>query len=759
MVNPTNNLSAAEHAPVIETSVHITELDCAAEEQVLRRLFDGRPGVHALTFDFLARRMLVKHDPQVLSTDAIAQRITSGGMTPRIDASSLTGHLPGDSEQNEGCAGEVCSPATETSVTSWRERASLAGSGLLAALSEALAWTYGSESWWPVITLALAAIALGGLPTLRKGFFALRTFTLNINFLMTMAVIGACVIGQWPEAAMVIFLFAVAELIERYSLERARNAVKALMAVTPKTAEVKQSDGSFQDELAARVPIGAIVRVRPGERLPLDGVVVSGESVVDQAPITGESIPVDKATGDPVFAGSINGNGALEFRTTGGADDTTIAQIVRTVQDAQAGRAPTQRFVDRFARVYTPVVIALAVMVAVVPPLAFGQRWYRWIYEALVLLVIACPCALVISTPVTVVSGLASAARRGILIKGGAFLEQGKRLRVIALDKTGTLTEGKPQLVAVKAVGTLSEDEVLRLAASLDAPSDHPVARAITAGWTVGKARALGVLYPVENFSSLTGRGVTGSIGTKTYFLGNHRSAHERSVCTPEIEQLLLDTEALGQTAVVLSDEHTALGVLAVADTARSTSIDAVRELAALGLQTLMLSGDNQRTVEAVAKAVGITEARGELLPEDKLAAIDNLLARHGSEGVGMVGDGVNDAPALARASVGFAMGAAGTDTALETADVALMSDDLRGVPRFIKLSRQTSAVLWQNITVALSMKALFFVLALLGVATLWMAVLADVGTSLLVIGNGLRLVHGSRRQWTTTSNVRRLLL
>lgn len=714
------------------TIIGIKELDCAAEEQVLQKTIGSMPGVASVECNVVTRRMTVTHDAAKVTGEAIAAKVRSVGMTPVVESQ------PGGAE----CGGPACeAPAAAgapSPVATRMQIALLAASGVLAFASEITAWATKVEKSWPVIALAVVSILLGGLPTLRKGFIALRTLTLNINFLMTVAVIGAAAIGSWPEAAMVIFLFAVAELIESYSLERARNAVRALMTLTPETAAVKQADGSWSEMDAAQVTVGSIVRVKPGERIPLDGKVVSGASAVDQAPITGESIPIEKAVGDQVFAGTINGNGLLEFTTTGGRDETTLARIIKTVQDAQGQRAPTQRFVDSFARVYTPIVCGLALLVAVIPPLLFHQTWMPWIYKALVLLVVGCPCALVISTPVTIVSGLAAAAKRGILIKGGVYLEQGKTIQVIALDKTGTITEGRPKVTNVRSLNSLPVDRILLLAASLDAGSDHPVARAVTSAWTDERRAKEGPLLGVAGFTSIPGRGVKGAIDGEWYFVGNHRFAHERGMCSQEVEAVLAELEAKGRTAIVLTDDRSALGVIAVADTPRATSVEAVKELHALGVRTIMLSGDNQTTAEVIARSVGIDDARGGLLPEDKLKAIDDLLKEYGS--VGMVGDGVNDAPALAQATVGFAMGAAGTDTALETADVALMRDDLRGVPEFLNLSRRTTAILVQNISFALLAKAVFFILAVLGIATMWMAVLADVGATLVVIANGLRL-------------------
>lgn len=455
-----------------------------------------------------------------------------------------------------------------------------------------------------------------------------------------------------------------------------------------------------------------------------------------------------------MFAGSVNERGSFEFRVSAQTGDSTLARIIRAVQQAQSQRAPTQRFVDSFARYYTPAVFVLAILVASVPPLLFAQPYVPWLYKALVMLVIACPCALVISTPVTVVSGLAAAARRGMLVKGGAYLELGRKLKAVALDKTGTLTHGKPRVTDVISLTGHEQSELLQLAASLDAPSEHPVASAIVAAWTgagatpagtteesrLGTVEKSGELLLVEGFESITGRGVKGRIGGKWYSIGNHRLAQENGVTNAQVEAELERLEKDGKTTVVLSDEGRALAVVGVADTLRETSVEALRQLHALKVHTVMLTGDNAATAQAIARQVGIDDARGNLLPEDKLGAISDLLKQFGT--VGMVGDGINDAPALAKSSIGFAMGAAGTDTAIETADVALMQDDLRKLPEFVRLSRATARVLSQNIILALGIKAVFFVLALTGHATLWMAVFADMGASLLVVGNGLRLLR-----------------
>jgi Zn2+/Cd2+-exporting ATPase len=559
-----------------------------------------------------------------------------------------------------------------------------------------------------------------------------------MNFLMSVAVIGAAAIGQWPEAAFVIVLFALAELIEALSLDLARNAIKGLMAMTPERALVQAEEGKWVETRAADVAVGALVRVKPGERIPLDGTVVAGRTTVNQAPITGESIPVPKEPGNPVFAGTINERGAFDYTVTSDQGHSTLARIIRTVQEAQGQRAPTQRFVDTFARYYIPAVVAIAVLVAAVPPLALGAPFQPWLYKALVLLVIACPCALVISTPVTVVSGLAAAARHGILIKGGLYLEQGRKLKALALDKTGTITSGKPQVTDTLVLDGGDPATLLRRAASLAQRSDHPVSTAVVAHWHAQSPSD--ALQDVPDVEGVTGRGVKGAVGGQAYYLGNHRLVEELGICSPALEAKLDQFERAGKSVVVLCSTTAPQMVLAVADTIRDTSSAAIARLRGSGVELVMLTGDNPHTAEAIAGKVGIADARGNLLPEDKLAAVTALVEKYGV--VGMVGDGINDAPALARATIGFAMGAAGTDTALETADVALMDDDLRKLADFIDLSRKTHAILVQNIALALGIKLVFFVLALMGLATLWMAVFADMGASLIVVFNGLRLLR-----------------
>ena len=699
-----------------ESRFRIEAMDCPTEEQIIRNRLKGMAEIESLEFDLINRRLTIRH--RFADEEPIQSALKSIGMPP-VQAS----------QGSDG--GHDQAPAVPI-----RERWLIGLSGVLAFGAEAFAWATRQEASWPVITAAVLSIALGGKQTIRKGIVSVRTLTLNINFLMTVAIIGAAFIGQWPEAAMVTFLFGVAEMIEAFSLGRARHAIRALMELAPEEALVKAESGDWQTRAVGGIRVGELLRVRPGERIPLDGDVVAGTSTVNQAPITGESMPVSKTVGDKVFAGTINGKGSFEVLVTANTGQTTLARIIRAVQQAQSQKSPTQRFVDRFAHYYTPAVVGFAVLIAAVPPLFFAQPFQPWLYKALVLLVIGCPCALVISTPVTVVSALASAARRGILVKGGIYMEEGRRLRVLALDKTGTITYGVPKVTDIMPMNSMSTEDVLTLAASLDAHSEHPVATAIVSDFS-------DTLKDVTEFVSITGRGVKGKIAGKLYFLGNHRLAHEEDYCSPQVEEILEKLEQEGKTVVILGDEQKALGVIAVADTVRDTSVQAIKDLHSLGVKTLMLTGDNERTAKAISAQVGIDDVRGDLLPEDKLAIIEGYLKAR--EHVGMVGDGINDAPALAMADIGFAMGAAGTDTALETADVALMQDDLRKIPEFLRLSRQTGRVLTQNIVIAIGIKAVFFALALLGIATLWMAVFADMGASLIVVANGLRLLKNRK--------------
>ncbi|HYR26753.1 MAG TPA: heavy metal translocating P-type ATPase, partial [Aquabacterium sp.] len=609
--------SVVEPAPADSARVRfrIDKMDCPTEERLIRQRLEPMAGVIRLDFNLLARELTVYH--RLNDTEPLASALRDLDMAPAL------------LEDGQGTA--PLPPALPK-----RLQGLLALAGLSAVGAEAVAWWTGQEQHLLVLALAAISIAAAGRPTLKKGWIALRHLTLNIYFLMTLAVAGALAIGNWAEAAMVIFLFAVAEAIEALSLERARHAIQALSALAPDQADVL-TQGRWMATPVAQVPVGSRIRIRTGERVPLDGRIALGHAALNQAPITGESLPVDKQVGDPLFAGSIVTDGVIEAEVTATAGESTLARIASAIQEAQSQRAPTQRFVDQFARYYTPTVVALAVAVAVVGPWLTGGPWHDWLYEALVMLVIACPCALVVSTPVTVVSGLAAAARLGILIKGGAHLEGGHRIRAAALDKTGTLTLGRPALTDVLPLHGMDAHQALRVAASLDSRSTHPVAQAVVEGW---RHRQPGdTLVDVSNFAVLQGRGVRGDIAGRTWHLGNHRLVEERGLCSPELEVQLQALEQVGKTTMVLSNDHQPVCILAAADTLRPETPVAIAQLKDLGITPVMLTGDNPATAGVVSRQAGIQACRANLLPEDKLTAMTELIAQHGQ--VAMVGDGV----------------------------------------------------------------------------------------------------------------------
>ncbi|PUE19226.1 copper-translocating P-type ATPase [Limnohabitans sp. MMS-10A-160] len=696
-------------------------MDCASEEAEIRRALDGIQGIDTLRFDLGARVLTISASEAALP--GALQAIRKAGFKP-------------EAVEEEG---NTSSNASAASPAFWKVWGKLLAALGLALAAEAINYAFPSTSWVKALGMGLAmgAIFLSGFGVYGKGLAALRQGRLNINALMSVAVTGAFLIGQWPEAAMVMALYAIAEAIEARAVDRARGAIKSLLALSPEQAEVRQEDGRWLRLGVRSVALNSIVRIAPGERVPLDGIVVAGQSAVDQSPLTGESLPVDKGPGDEVYAGTINQASALEMQVTAPASDSTLSRIIKAVEEAQATRAPTQRFVDQFAAIYTPAVFVLALLVALLMPWVAGLTWLEAVYKALVLLVIACPCALVISTPVSVVSGLAAGARRGILIKGGVYLEEARKIKAVALDKTGTITEGKPKLVAFEPVATDEAPEHIELLAkSLAARSDHPVSKAIAQGLAVQPQE-------VNSFEAVAGRGVQGVIDGHPYILANHRWIEERSQCSAQLEARLAVHEEAGRTVTILANRDRVIALFAVADTIKPSSIEAISEMKALGVVPIMLTGDNAATARTVGHQAGISEIRGNLLPEDKLKAIEEFQERYGV--TAMTGDGINDAPALAKANIGFAMGAAGTHTAMEAADVVVMNDDLRRIPETIRLSKRTHIILWQNITLALGIKAVFLLMAIFDDASMWMAVFADMGASLLVVFNGLRLLKAAK--------------
>jgi Cd2+/Zn2+-exporting ATPase len=583
-----------------------------------------------------------------------------------------------------------------------------------------------------------AAVVTGAWFVAPRAWYALRRLRPDMNLLMTIAVAGAMLIGEWLEAATVAFLFSLSLTLEAWSVGRARRAIEALLKLAPSVARVITDEGE-RDVPAEQVAIGSRFVVRPGERIALDGLVRAGTSHVNQAPITGESVPVEKAPGATVFAGTVNGDGAIEIESTKAATDTTLAHIIRLVGDAQARRAPSEQWVERFARIYTPAVMALAIVVALVPPALLGASWNASVYAALALLVIGCPCALVISTPVTIVAALAASARQGVLVKGGEHMEAHAHLKAVALDKTGTLTRGQPVVVDVLPLNGHSEQELLARAAALESRSDHPLARAV-----LECARERGVeALPIGDFRIVPGKGAIGMVDGREYWLGSHRYLEERGQETPAVHEELERLSAAGRSVIIVGNDDQVCGMLATADELRPEAAAAVAALKRAGINwVVMLTGDNRATAEIIGRRAGVDEVQAELLPADKVAAVERLVGRWKT--VAMVGDGVNDAPAMARASVGIAMGAAGSDAAIETADIALMSDDLSRLPWLVAHARRTLRVIRQNITVALGVKLVFVGLTFSGHASLWGAIAADMGVSLLVIANALRLLPAS---------------
>ncbi len=709
----TSDAAACQVCEVHAESVYRIEgMDCHEEVAILERRLKPLPGLEALSADVLNQRLRVTYDAARLSAADVAEAVASTGMRAWL-------------EDDRPVTVRTGSAATRLALVALSGAAF--GAGFLLHLAGA-----GRQFIFAAYAVSMAA---GGIYTARRALSAARTFTLDINVLMLVAVAGAVAIGEWSEGAAVLFLFALAQLLETRSMERARHAIRALMQLAPSKALVRR-DGAERLVAVDDLAIGDTILVRPGEKIPVDGVVLEGASEVNQAPITGESVPVEKSAGSEVFAGTINGSGGLDVRVTKLRRDTAMARIINLVEVAQAQRAPSQAFVERFARYYTPAVLVVAAAVAILPTVVFAQPFQPWLYRALVLLVISCPCALVISTPVSIVSALASAARHGVLVKGGVHLERTAALRAVAFDKTGTLTTGRPEVVDIVSVNGASAADILRVAAALEARSEHPIARAIRR-----HARAAGLAgNGAEAFRALPGLGAEARVGTTAIVAGNHRLFEERGLCSPAIDAMLQEMGARGRTAVLVARGGTTIGIVAVADATRASGVETVRRLRQEGIEHItLLTGDNTDTARTIAAELGADDFHAELLPEDKVAAVAELRRRYGH--VAMVGDGVNDAPALAAADVGIAMGAIGSDAALETADVALMADDLEKVPYLLRLGRRTVLNVKVNVAVALGLKAVFLGLAVAGLATLWMAVVADMGASLLVIANGLRLL------------------
>ncbi|MCA9144609.1 MAG: heavy metal translocating P-type ATPase [Planctomycetaceae bacterium] len=716
-----------------QIALRIDELDCAEEVVLLQDQLNGSRGIQDLGFDVVNRRMVVSFEADQVSVDDIITRISKIGMhASREDQ-------PRESVSKSGVQNLrlLLTLAAGIAITAGFVTHVATTGNLLAPFEVEL---LDSKQSNPVASQILYSLSIGlGLWfVLPKAWFALRRLRADMNLLMCVAVVGAICLGQWLEAAIVTFLFQVSLLLEHWSMDRARRAVSSLLNLTPPTARVVHVGSDHTHERpVAEVKLGARIIVHPAEMIPLDGRVLAGDSSVNQAPITGESLSVAKSIDDDVFAGTINGEGSLEIEVTRLANDTTLARIVHLVQDAHASRAPSEQWVEKFARYYTPAMMGLALLIAMVPPLLFAAAWSSWIYNALVLLVIACPCALVISTPVSVVSALTRAANHGVLVKGGRYLEAAAGIQAIAIDKTGTLTRGEPVVQEVIPLNSHSRVELLQRAAALESQSTHPIARAI-----LDCARNEGVqVAKAESYQQLSGRGAEGIVSGKPYWIGSHRLMLERMPHADAAHNQSINLKASGGSVVAIGSEAHVCGLISVADTVRDGAEHVIQELHDLGVRHIrMLTGDNQETGQTIAAAVGIDSFLAEALPEDKLRELERLREQYGS--VAMIGDGVNDSPALAAATIGIVMGAIGTDAAIEAADIALMSDDLSRVPWLIRLARRTLRIIKQNIAFALGLKLLFVGLAACGLASLWMAIAADTGASLLVVFNGMRLLR-----------------
>lgn len=694
----------------------VSGMDCADEVAAIQKSLRS-PLIGKISANLMSSQVIVEHDP-TLTKNEIVRMINSSGVKVR-DA-------------------EVAS----TFYTDNKSRVWLVSfSGVLLTLGLVAQWFTDYSKLVLFIPFFLSSLA-GCFLIAPKAFRALRQKSLDMNVLMTLAVIGAFFIQEFSEGAAVVFLFSLAEMLEAFSVARARRAIREVLSITPQTATVETSNGSSQVQVEL-VSVGQIVVILAGDRIPLDGEVIKGSSSVNQAPLTGESQPVSKTVGDTVLAGTINESGTLKVKVTRIFKDSKISNVIKLIEEAQSKKAPAQLFVDKFSRIYTPIVTVVAVFVAVLPPLSNGGDWNLWFYRSLVFLVIACPCALVIATPVSIVSALTALARAGVLVKGGVFLESLGKIRALAVDKTGTITEGAPKVVSTKVLNSGSQEELLTVVHSLEKESTHPLARAAVAYCELQNA----LPQEVHDFKVIQGKGIEGRIGDHLYFAGNHKLAHEIGVCSPEIETYLAALEDRAQSVLVVGHKpHSGcsgevIGILGLADEPRSNVIEAIRGLHSVGIREIsMLSGDNQRTVNSIAKRVGIDSAQGDLLPEDKVREIRKLLDKH--KYVGMVGDGINDAPALAQATIGIAMGAAGTDVAIETADVALMTDDLSQMAQAVSHGRKTLNIIRFNIGFALATKSVFIVLGAFGYSSLWLAVAADMGATLIVIANSVRLLR-----------------
>lgn len=737
--------TAELETPSVKTlQAKIGGMDCGSCAKTIEASLQKMIGVQEVSVSFATERLNMSYDPQQVNEPAVRDRITALGYTVDVATSVPASHPNGERDSGSHSVASSVTKKTHSDLTGWKfwlsnrrgQSVILSGLGLVLGLV-----TQQLEiSVWVERAFYGIGMVVAGWPIARAGWFALLSRQADMNLLMTISAIGAVILGDWFEGALVVFLFTLGTTLQTFTLGRTRNAIRALIDLTPPTATVKQGD-SEETVSVEDIQIGEVLTIRPGQRVALDGIVLSGHSTIDQSPITGESIPEDKAPGERVFAGTLNQTGFLEVKVTHRSSDTTVSRIIHLVETAQGSRAPTQQWVDRFAAIYTPLVLFVAVGIALIPPLAFAQPFNVWIYRALVMLVIACPCALVISTPVSIVSAIGAATRKGVLFKGGNALETAGRMNILAFDKTGTITQGLPAVQKIYGLGETSETEVFLIAASMEQQSEHPLAKAIVAE---AKDQELKLQIPT-NFTALPGKGIWATLGGQLYFVGNRRLFTDHNISLSlDAESLLATVESLGQTPVLVGTRSGLLGIVALADGLRLEANDAVRLLRQIGMkQLVILTGDRSKVAKQISQQVGISEYRAELLPEDKLQEIYKL-RRSGV--VGMVGDNINDAPALAAADISFAVG--GIDIAVETADVVLVGSDLRRLAYAVDLSRRTVSIIQQNVVLSLVTKGMFLLLGTFGFVGLAVAVLADMGTSLLVTANGMRLFRASSNKF-----------
>lgn len=696
----------------------VSGMDCADEIQAIKKVFSQERKVRSVEANLMTSKVTVIHLSSISVPEISALIVKSGVRIISKDA-----------------------PVSKSWMQLLSRAQLVALAGIFCGLGLLLEATGATKTFADVSYIL--AVLVGGALVFPKALRSLSHRSLDMNVLMTVAVVGAFAIGSHSEAAAVVFLFSLAEFLESMSVQRARRAIADVLKLDADESMVVEANGSITKHHTESVTVGQKIKVITGERIPLDGVVASGEASINEAPLTGESIPIQKVPGMKVFAGTLCENGTVIIEVTHPSTDSKLSQIIKLVEDAQATKAPSQRFVDNFSKIYTPVVFIVAILIALVPLIAVGQPWQLWIYRALVLLVIACPCALVIATPVAIVSALTGLAKQGVLVKGGVHLEALGKIRALAIDKTGTLTEGKPKVLVVTPFKGTSDNELLRIAAALESESTHPLARAI-----LESSRQAGVeISGVSELKTLQGRGLQGKVKDHVYFLGNHRLVHEMGLCSKDLEKILGEIEERGRSVVVVghfthdSCPGNVLGVLELGDALRADSVEALKKLKEQKVEHIaVLSGDNERTVKVITADLAVDSARGDLLPEDKVNAVKELKARFSE--VAMVGDGINDAPAMAEASLGISMGASGTDTALETSDVVLMKDDLGKVASAIAHARQTVMTIKANIAFALGTKLIFILLLAFGISSMWIAVAADMGASLLVVATSLRLLR-----------------